>query len=159
MSIYKAELALSGVRIYTNDYNEDLFNVLESMYCGIDNITDFEYLKIIYSQLSDEVDDEDYYDLGYNEDNNDLVNLLYDYCLKYEVNKTLFAINIGKYMLINIDRQFKSYEDYHQAFAQALKDSTELDYNNEYIFLSMTLNNIVENDLNSLSPTEDDEDY
>lgn len=159
MSVYRSELATNGVAIYTEEYNEDLFNVLESMYDGYEDLTDFEYLKVIYSELSDEVDDEDYYDLGVDEDNHDLINLILDYCLKYEVNKTLFALNIGKYLIQKEDRQFKSYEDFHQAIAQSLKDSTELDHNNQYIFLAMHLNDIIAEELNNALPEDGDDDY
>lgn len=157
MSKYRAQLATNGVAVYTNPYNENLFNVLESMHDGFEDFTDFEYLQIIYSELSDEVDDEQFYDLGYHDDCNDLVNHIMDYCLKFQVNKTLLAINIGKYILVNDERQFNTYEDFHTAITNALKDSTDQDINNEYMYLTMALNEVIEEDLRIKYPEVNDD--
>lgn len=144
MSKYRSELHNAGVAIYTSNINTELFDLLNDMYDGENELNDFEYLKVIYSQLSDEVDDIDYYDLGYNEDNDDLINILFAYAVEFNCDKSRLAIELGKYLIINEDRHFKSYNEYHQALTVALHLSTNIDdEDDEYIFLNLQLNDIV----------------
>ncbi|MEJ5092913.1 hypothetical protein GEO21_22940, partial [Sphingobacterium faecium] len=134
MSKYRSELHNNGVAIYTEEINKELFDTLEDMYDGENELNDFEYLKVIYSQLSDEVDDPDFYDMGYNEDNDDLVNILFDYAVEYNCDKSKLAIELGKYLIINEYRRFKSYNDFHKALTDALHISTNIDdEDDEYI--------------------------
>ncbi|WP_313235758.1 hypothetical protein [Sphingobacterium multivorum] len=155
MSNYRAELYTKGVEIYNNTINEALFEILESVFDGYVDFTDFEFIQVIYSELSDEVDDEEYYDLGLDEDNHDIVNYILDYCYKYQIDKSLFAVAIGKYILLKDERHFNSYEDFHKAIGEALKASTTNDLNNDYVFLVMQLNEIVSDELNNKYPAED----
>lgn len=155
MGIYKQELNKLGIRIYTKEHNEQLLAIMELMYEGGSDITDEEFIKVIYSELADEVDDEDYYDLDY-QDNCDLqTDLIVKYCIRFKVNKTLLATEIGKYIVQDAYRQFDNYEQYHTALCRALKDSNSLDIKNEFIFLSLALNEIVANDLEEVIEEED----
>jgi|SRR5690606_23550946 len=144
---YKESLVRKGITIETGNHNIDLFNVLESLYDGLDDIDLFDYLRVIYSELSDEVDDEDYYDMGYDKDCDDLADVLHDYCLKYEVDRKLLAVNVGRYLIQLDDRQFRTFEYYHQVLAKCLYKSTDKGTVDSHILLSIRLNAIVNEDI------------
>lgn len=65
MSLYRATIAeLFNHQVYQQPINEDLYNLLESLYNEECELDDYNLLKQIYILLSDEVDDEEYYDFG-----------------------------------------------------------------------------------------------
>ena len=69
MSLYRATLAENGLHtIYTLPTNQELFDLLEAVFNEECILDDYSLLKQIYVLLSDEVDDEEYYDLGIDED-------------------------------------------------------------------------------------------
>lgn len=146
MSQYRAELYNAGIPVYTQALNEELYTLLESIYMD-EYPNDYTALKQIYSLLSDEVDDADYYDQGYDEDNDDLVDILFNYSIQYLVDKSLLAIQLGKYVTISEQRQFKTYEDYHQTLVSALHKSALSDDDGEHINVLLSLNEIVTADI------------
>lgn len=148
MSKYRAEIAeLYNFSVYNQPLNQELFDLLESIYNEESELEDYELLKQIYILLSDEVDDEEYYDLGVDEDNDDLIDILYQYCSTFLVDKTKLSIALGKYVTQPTDRHFESYDDFHQALANALKQSVTLPENDTASFLAWLLNDIIENDI------------
>lgn len=152
MSFYRSQLYQEDINrnIYTSETNQALFDLLENIYNNNEetNNNDYQLLKDIYSILSDEVDDEDYYDMGYDEDNDDLIEILYNYCNDFLVDKTRLALALGRYVTIEHKRHFDSYEAYHQAIANALQLSTTTeDTEEEYTNVLLSLNEIVTNDI------------
>lgn len=145
---YKLRLYQNGItNIFTKSINEDLFTILEHLYYK-DYPNDLEAIKIIYSILSDEVDDEDYFDMGYDNDNDDLVDVLFTFCIKNCVGKTELALQLGKFLIETPQRLFLTYEDFHYQLAECFFSSALLPngYDSE-LSLSMELNEIVNNDL------------
>jgi len=110
MSLYRATIAENGnYIIYTDTINQELFDLLESVFNEECELDDYTLLKQIYVLLSDEVDDEDYYDLGVNEDNDDLIEILFEYCTTFIVDKSKLAVALGKYTTQPEVRHFESF--------------------------------------------------
>jgi len=148
MSKYRAEIAtLFNHQVYQEPINEDLYNLLESLYNEENEEDDYNLLKQIYILLSDEVDDEEFYDLGLDEDCDDLVDILHQYCSTFLVDKTKLSIQLGKYVTTPSDRHFETYDDFHQALANALKESVTIPENDNSSFLAWLLNDVIENDI------------
>ena len=148
MSQYRAEIAeLYNFAVYTDTINEELYNLLESIYNEECELEDYDLLKQIYILLSDEVDDEEFYDLGVDEDNDDLIEILYQYCSTFLVDKIKLSIELGKYVTQPEERHFETYDDFHHALAEALKQSVTLPENDNASFLTFLLNDIIENDI------------
>ncbi|WP_166334657.1 hypothetical protein [Sphingobacterium chungjuense] len=150
MSYYRSELYNLGVIIYDQEINPELFELLESLY-GEEVTDDYFILKSIYSLLSDEVDDTDFYDLGYHEDNDDLVGILYQYCLDYEVDKSLLSLALGAYCIQPDQRHFNSHEAFHQALITALHTSAMIPDDGQHLFTLLRLNEVVDSDLKELN--------
>lgn len=149
MSKYRATIAeLYQFSVYTDNLNQELFDLLESVYNDESELEDYELLKQIYILLSDEVDDEEYYDLGVDEDCDDLIDILHQYCSTFQVDKTKLSIQLGKYVTTPTERHFETYDDFHQALADALKQSVTIDENDNSSFLAWLLNDVIENDIN-----------
>lgn len=149
MSLYRATIAeLFNHQVYQQPINEDLYNILESIYNEECELDDYNLLKQIYILLSDEVDDEEYYDLGVDEDNDDIIDILHQYCSTFLVDKTKLSIQLGKYVTTPSDRHFETYDDLHTALANALKESVTIPENDNASFLAWLLNDIIENDIN-----------
>ncbi|WP_185216285.1 hypothetical protein [Sphingobacterium mizutaii] len=148
MSKYRAEIAeLYNFAVYNQPINEELYNLLESIYNEECELEDYELLKQIYILLSDEVDDEEFYDLGVDDDNDDLIEILHQYCSTFLVDKTKLSIELGRYVTQPEERHFETYDDFHQALANALKQSVTLPENDNSSFLAWLLNDIIENDI------------
>ncbi|WP_099369875.1 hypothetical protein [Sphingobacterium sp. 1.A.5] len=148
MSQYRAELAeLYEFAVYNQPINQELFDLLESLYNEQSELDDYSLLKQIYILLSDEVDDPEYYDLGLDEDNDDLIEILHQYCSTFLVDKTKLSIELGRYVTQPEERHFESYDDFHQALANALKLSVIIEENDNASFLAWLLNDIIESDI------------
>lgn len=149
MSLYRAIIAeLFNHQVYQEPINEDLYNLLESIYNEECKLDDYTLLKQIYILLSDEVDDEEYYDLAVDEDCDDLIDILHQYCSTFQVDKTKLSIQLGQYVTTPTTRHFETYDDLHTALAEALKQSVTIPENDNASFLAWLLNDIIENDIN-----------
>lgn len=149
---YTIQLLKAGIDL-DQDINIELLNALESFYKCDDP---FVHIQEIYSILSLEVDDCDYYDLGYDEDNYDLVQLLNDYCLRYDIDYSSLAVYLGRLIPYKEERAFSSYEQLHLELVNVLKLSARINDEGNHIFLNLALNDIVLKDLNIiLKPNAD----
>lgn len=148
MSKYRATIAeLYNFAVYNQPINQELFDLLESLYKEQSELDDYDLLKQIYILLSDEVDDPEYYDLGLDEDNDDLIDILHQYCSTFLVDKTKLSIELGRYVTQPEERHFESYDDFHHALANALKLSVTIEENDNASFLAWLLNDIIESDI------------
>ena len=136
MSEFKLALHNAGIGIYQNniEINEKLYNTLEKLYNSDTSIDGKEYLRIIYSELCEEVDDEDFYDLDYYNDCEDITNVLLTYCNRFKMDNQVLAVNFGEHVIMNSNRYFNSYEELHQAITTILHQSATNDKQNSYVF-------------------------
>ncbi|OYD44887.1 hypothetical protein CHU00_14835 [Sphingobacterium cellulitidis] len=136
-----------GISTFNKNINMELFKILESVYYR-DNEDDYQSIKEIYSILSDEVDDDEFYDMDYDIDNDDLASVLYNFCVANGIGKSQLALGLGKFLIQTPQRLFKSYEDFHYQIAECFNNASQIPngYDNA-LFLSMSLNEIVDADM------------
>lgn len=132
----------------SHNVNKELVDVLERLriYIPVDQLRNT--IKEIFIHLCQQVDDSEYFDLGYYNDCEDIIDILHEYYTSFEVNGSEFVLQLLEYCTVNEGTfLIDSYETLHKLLLTAMYVSTDQDEDEDYINYILLLNEIVDNEV------------
>lgn len=126
---------------------DDLYDLLDCMFIKRDDedLITYNDIKQLYSLLGDEVNDPDYYDNNFANDNDDIVELIFEYALTFGCNRKNLVLDFITFIPYQDERRFESYEEYHSYLINAIiKNCFIRDLYGDSNFLLLEINKIVD---------------
>ncbi len=98
--------------------------------------------------MCDEVNDEEFYDLGLDQDCDDIILMLHDYAFKYEVDEQRLAILCGKFLSLNEDRLYDSHDDMISEFVDLIVSCITIpDLDHDHVWLKLGIINLISDEI------------